>query len=139
MPTCTRVHERAYTCSRVGGQIPRLSNRSLGAVRDSSREFLLFSVLLYMYNTCIHRHTYRLFPEHVYGRFSSGWHAMQIERQTKKERGRKERIFVSKQQRVLSYPLCTRASRKRSLWGGLANDREEKKCPVMRFTLHLQA
>lgn len=58
--TCTYVCMYVYTClrERLCERIPKLSNRSLDAVRDSSKEFLLFRVLLHI---CIQT----FFPEHV--------------------------------------------------------------------------
>lgn len=67
---------------RICEYIPRLSNRSLDAMRDSSRESSFYSEYYYI---CIYTCMYADFFPRICGRFSSSWHANRSEKKKKKE------------------------------------------------------
>jgi len=72
-----------YMYIRVCEHILRLSSRSLDAVRDSSREFLLFRVLLHI---CIQT----FFPEYVWAIFLQ---LVCVDHEHEKERKRKGKTY----------------------------------------------
>lgn len=99
--TCRYV----YTCLCACEHIPELSNRSLDAVRDSSKEFLLFRVLL-------HIHVYRLFSPSVWAIFLQLACVRSRDREKKEREGKGKTYFGMKNRAagvIRSRTLCRAA------------------------------
>lgn len=117
IPTYTRRY--VYTCLCACEHIPELSNRSLDAVRDSSKEFLLFRVLL-------HIHVYRLFSPSVWAIFLQLACVRSRDREKKERKGKGKTYFGMKNRAagVIRSRTCVTQRFLR-----IANDNEE--CPPL--------